>query len=97
MAKKSQKNVIWGPMNTSSLWEGFIYSSTVSISSKERNLNEYFSKMGELSFWGLIIPGEDDQICSEYDNCTNPLYEYILKTLDACFPFTIFEVGVLTT
>lgn len=57
-------------------------------------MNMAFSEVGESSFLGLTIPGEDDGICSEYDNYTIPLYEYLLSTIGVCMPFTAFEVDV---
>ncbi|KAI5407158.1 hypothetical protein KIW84_053419 [Lathyrus oleraceus] len=93
MAKKSQKIVEMELVNPSSPWEGSIYSPIISIFSKEGSLNIAYFEVGELSLWGLTILGEDDIVCSEYDNLTIPLYEYLFKTLGVHLPFTIFEEG----
>lgn len=94
MAKKSQKIVEMELVNLSSPWEGSIYSPIISIFSKEGSLNIAYFEVGELSLWGLTILGEDDIVCSEYDNLTISLYEYLFKTLGVHLPFTIFEEGV---
>lgn len=83
--------------NSSDLWEGSIYFSTVSIFNKEGSLNKAFYEVGALSLWGFTIYGKDDKICSDYGNCSVPLYEYPFSTLGVRKPYTAFEVGFITT
>ncbi|KAI5412499.1 hypothetical protein KIW84_057245 [Lathyrus oleraceus] len=81
--------------NSSSSWESFIFSSTVSVFTKEGNLDRAFFDIGQLSLWGLTIPDDEDKICNEYDYYIIPLYEYLFSFLGVCLSFTTFEVGVL--
>lgn len=84
-------------LNPSSPWEGYVFSSTVSIFTKYRNLDGAFSDVGELLLWGLTIPGNDDRICNEYGNCTIPIYEYLFfRFWGSVFPLLLSK-WVLST
>lgn len=70
--KKSLKTVRGNLVNLSSHWEGSIYSSFVSIFTKEGSLDMALFEVGESLFQGLTSLGDDDRICSEYGKCTTP-------------------------
>lgn len=90
MAKKSQKDVKGNHKNSLFPWEGSVYSSTMTIFTKEGSLDKEFLEVGEPSLWGSTTPVEDGRICSEYGGCIIPLYKCVFSTLGVRLPFTTF-------
>lgn len=95
MAKIPWKTVKKNSVNPSSLWKGYVFSSTGSIFTKDGNLDGEFFNVGEPSLWGLTIPSAENWICNGYGKCTIPWYEYLFSSLWVNLPFTAFEVDVL--
>lgn len=94
MAKRPPKYVKKDLVNPYSLWEGYVFSLSASIFTKEGNLDGEFSDVGEPSP-RRAVPRTKDKIYNEYGNCTIHLYEYIFSSMGVRLSFIAFEVEVL--
>lgn len=73
----------------------FAYSSTIYAFVKYGNLDEAFLGGCPSSEWGALRPIENVRICSKYNECAIPFYEYLFSILGLYFPFIDFEIKVL--
>lgn len=87
MDKKSHKNV------QSSLVD-LTFSFSASVFTKVGGLDDAFTKVDPSSYYGVLSPTEDEQICNKYGDCVIPIYKSTISVLGRHLPFTAFEIKV---